>query len=79
MSKSLWSNLTLQSKLLSLILLTALASTLLTGYIAYSNSRQALTDSAVNQLTSLRTAKAAEIEARYDFMQQHVLTLRSCL
>ena len=75
MSKSLWSNLTLQSKLMSLILLTALALTLLTGYIAYSNSKQALTDSAVNQMASLRTAKASEIESRYNFIQQHVLTL----
>lgn len=48
---------------------------LLTGYIAYTTGRGAMTQAVNNQLTGLRTAKASELESYFRGLQQHVLTL----
>lgn len=58
-----------------MLLATSLASMLLTGYIAYTSGRDTITKTVNDQLTSVRTAKASEIEAYYKGLEQHVLTL----
>ncbi len=68
-------SLNLQSKLLTVLLATSLASMLLTGYIAYSSGRDAITQITTDQLSGLRSAKADEIEMYFKNMEQHILTL----
>jgi class 3 adenylate cyclase len=58
-----------------MLLATSLASMLLTGYLAYTSGRDAITKTVNNQLVGIRTAKASEIEAYFDAVQQHILTL----
>jgi class 3 adenylate cyclase len=70
-----FNKLSLQSKILSMLLLTTLLSILLTGYLGYSSGRQALTQRAINQLISIRESKAQEIQTLYKLTENHVLTM----
>ena len=72
---SFFSKLSLQSKILSVLLLTTLLSILLTGYLGYRSGREALTKRAINQLVSIREAKAEEIQTLYNVTENYVLTM----
>jgi class 3 adenylate cyclase len=68
-------SLNLQSKLLATLLTVSLVSMLLTGFIAYSSGQDTIRQTVTNQLTGFRAAKADEIEAYFNNMEQHILTL----
>lgn len=68
-------SLNLQSKLLAMLLAASLVSMLLTGFIAYTSGRDTIQQNVTNQLTGFRAAKADEIEAYFNNMEQHILTL----
>jgi hypothetical protein len=68
-------SLNLRSKLLATLLTVSLVSMLLTGFIAYSSGQDTIRQTVTNQLTGFRAAKADEIEAYFNNMEQHILTL----
>lgn len=68
----LFNRLSIQSKLMVMMLITSIASILITGYIGYSSGRENLTQTVFDQLTSLRTAKAAELQSYYDLFEDAI-------
>ena len=54
--------LSVKSKLMVILLVVSLGSTLVIGYLSWQSSRKALMQQAFNHLTSVRTAKARQIE-----------------
>lgn len=71
----IFNRLSIQSKLMLIVLLTSIASIALIGYIGYSSGRENLTQTVFNQLTSLRAAKAAELQAYFDTLEDETLTI----
>ncbi len=67
--------LSIQSKLLLMLLLISIASILTIGYIGYNSGKTALTSSIFNQLVSLRAGRAEEISSYFQVTENHVLTL----
>ncbi len=61
-------------KLLALLLL-GIATLAATGTTAYIKNRRALKQNVTNQLAGVRRSKASEIEAYYQTIHSHVLTL----
>ena len=53
--------LSIQSKLLIMLLSVSLVSSVVVGAIGFVNGRQSLHDSAINQLITIRSMRAAEI------------------
>jgi hypothetical protein len=72
---AIFNRLSIQSKLMLIVLLTSIASIALIGYIGYSSGRENLTQTVFNQLTSLRAAKAAELQAYFDTLEDETLTI----
>ena len=62
-------------KLLTLLLLAGMITFAATGTIAYLKNLRALKQNVMNQLTGVRRSKASEIEAYYQTIHSHVLTL----
>jgi class 3 adenylate cyclase len=67
--------LSIQSKLLLMLLLASLFSILATGYIGYSSGTEALTQSRFNELTNLRSAKAYQVQSYFQLIHNHIQTL----
>jgi class 3 adenylate cyclase len=65
--------LSIQSKLLIMLLGTSLLSAAVVGTIGYLNGRDSLRDAAFDQLTSIRELRAEEIEREFAALQQQVL------
>ena len=62
-------------KLLALLLLLGITTFAATGATAYIKNLRALKQNVANQLTGVRRSKASEIEAYYQTIHSHVLTL----
>lgn len=67
--------LSIQSKLLLMLLLISITLILLTGYMDYSSGKAAFTNTIFNQLVILRSVRAKEIESYFEFIKNHVLTV----
>jgi len=65
----------LRYKLLFILLLLGVAASAVTGSIAYIKHLRSLEHNVLNQLTTLRRAKAFQIESYYQTIRNHVLTL----
>jgi hypothetical protein len=65
----------LRYKLLFILLLLGVAASAVTGSIAYIKHLHSLEHNVLNQLTTLRRAKAFQIESYYQTIRNHVLTL----
>ncbi|MFZ4803942.1 MAG: adenylate/guanylate cyclase domain-containing protein [Synechococcus lacustris] len=72
---TVFSKLGIQSKLLALVLAVSLFTLLLTGFVSYSSSRQALMAAADAQLVGLRNSRAQAIESYFKGLKAHALTL----
>lgn len=72
---SFFNQLSLQSKILTMLVLATLLSILLTGILSYYTGETSLKETAINQLVSARTGKADEIESYFKFTENHVLTM----
>jgi class 3 adenylate cyclase len=68
-------NWSLRYKLLVVLLQLGIAAFAVTGAIAYIKHLHSLKQNVVNQLTSIRRAKAYQIESYYRTIHNHVLTL----
>lgn len=68
-------NLSIQSKLMLMLLLVSTVSIATIGGIAYSNGRAALTAAAYKELTNVRTAKKRQIEAFFKNIRNHTANL----
>ena len=71
----MFGKLSIQSKLMLMLLSVCISSIMAIAYVGYSNGRQALDQSIENQLTSLREAKAYEIENYFDKVSSQVQTI----
>jgi class 3 adenylate cyclase len=67
--------LSIQSKLLLMLLLASILSILATGYIGYSSGTEALTQSRFNELTNLRSAKVYQVKSYFQLIHSHIQTL----
>src|SRR5215471_16157761 len=65
----------LRYKLLVVLLQVGITTFAVTGAIAYVKHLRSLKQNVVNQLTSVRRAKAYQIESYYRTIHNHVLTL----
>jgi Adenylate and Guanylate cyclase catalytic domain/HAMP domain len=68
-------NLSIQSKLMVMLLLVAVTSIGVISWISYSSARTALTEAAFNQLTSVRASKKIQIEAFFKTVRFQVSNL----
>ncbi|KNY04667.1 adenylate/guanylate cyclase domain-containing protein [Microbacterium sp. GCS4] len=62
--------LSIQSKLLIMLLAVSLASSVIVGTIGFLNGRQSLHDSAIDQLITIRSMRAAEITTALDAVKR---------
>ena len=62
--------LSIQSKLLIMLLAVSLVSSLIVGAIGFINGRQSLNDSAIDQLITIRSMRAAEITTSFDAIKR---------
>jgi class 3 adenylate cyclase len=67
--------LSIQSKLLLMLLLASLFSILATGYIGYMSGTEALTQIRFNELTNLRSAKVYQVQSYFQLIHNHIQTL----
>lgn len=67
--------LSIQSKLILMLLLVSLGSVLIVGYIGYVNGRSALAERIYGQLTSLRHEKASLLKNVLKTLEANVVTL----
>lgn len=65
----------IQSKLLLLMITLSICSILTIGYLGYDSGKEALTRSIFNHLTSLRASKAYQIESYLTQVRRHVQSL----
>ena len=65
--------LSIQSKLLVMLLAVSLISSIVVGVIGYVNGRESLREAAVNQLTTIRELRVGEIETAMSNLQRGVL------
>lgn len=65
----------IKSRFIILLVLATLFSILVVGYLGWRSSRDALNDAIFNQLTSVRTAKARQIEDYFRSMRNQVVVL----
>lgn len=72
---NLFKGLSIQSKLIIMLLAVAIASIVIVGWISYSSARDALTTAAFNQLTNVRASKKIQIEAFFKTIRSHVSNL----
>ena len=70
-----FNKLSLGSKILLSLLLTAIVSILLTGYIGYSGGKNGLTNTVFNELTGLRNVQGQAIVNDFQQSENFVLTL----
>jgi class 3 adenylate cyclase len=68
-------NLSIKSKLITMLLLVSGASVLVTAYLGYRSGQSNLTDRVFSQLTSVRASKAYQIEAYFKNIRNHTQTL----
>ena len=67
----------IRSKLMTFLLLLALATLAVSGTVAYLKQRKTLTDESFNQLTWINHTKRSQIEEYYHTIHSHVETLSS--
>lgn len=67
--------LTLITKLLTLLLILSLGSVLVVGFLSWSQSRSALTTTIFNQLAGVRASRAYQIESLFRRLRDHISTL----
>lgn len=67
--------LSIQSKLMLMLLAVCISSIIAIAYVGYNNGRQALDQSIENQLVSLRENKADEIENYFEIVRAQAQTL----
>ncbi len=65
----------IKSKLTLLVVAVSLGAILTVGYLNWRFTRTTLTQTIVNQLTSVRASKAAQIEAYFENIRHQVETL----
>lgn len=68
-------SLSIQSKLLLLMISLSICSIVTIGYLGYDHGKEALTRSISNHLTSLRASKAYQLESYLKQIQHHVQSL----
>lgn len=69
-SRRIRAGLSIQSKLLIMLLAVSLVSSVIVGAIGFMNGRQSLHDSAVDQLITIRSMRAAEITDAIDAVKR---------
>ncbi|MDY6802890.1 MAG: adenylate/guanylate cyclase domain-containing protein [Cyanobacteriota bacterium] len=69
------SRLTIKSKLTIMLLGVSLGSILVIGYLSWNRARNTLQETIFNQLTSVRSSKAYQIESYFQNLRNHVETL----
>jgi hypothetical protein len=67
--------LSIKSKLIVMLLTVSSCSILVTAYLGYHSGQSNLTERAFEQLTSLRTSKAYQIESYFRTIRNHIETL----
>jgi class 3 adenylate cyclase/HAMP domain-containing protein len=67
--------LSIQSKLLLMLLLASIFSILATGYIGYTSGTEALSQSRFNELSNLRSAKVYQVQSYFQSINNHIQTL----
>ncbi|MGH2413728.1 MAG: hypothetical protein ACRDEA_08560, partial [Microcystaceae cyanobacterium] len=71
----LLNHLSLKSKLILMLLAVSSCSIFVTAYLGYRSGQSNLTNRVFNQLTSLRTSKAYQIESYFENIRHHTQTL----
>ncbi|MEH2191085.1 MAG: adenylate/guanylate cyclase domain-containing protein [Nostoc sp.] len=75
MQLPIFNRLTIKSKLIILVLFASISSILIIGYLGWKMGKRSLTQSASNQLTSVRAAKSDEIKTYLQTLRNHLKTL----
>ncbi|MFB8789206.1 MAG: adenylate/guanylate cyclase domain-containing protein [Potamolinea sp.] len=70
-----FNRISIKSKLQLMLLMISLGSILVVGYLGWSWAKNALKETLFNQLTSVRSSKAYQIESYFNNLRHHVETL----
>ena len=68
----MFKRLSIQSKLILMLLLVAVTSIATVGWVSYSSGEDALRTAALNQLISVRASKKVQIEAFFKTIRNQV-------
>ncbi|MFN3007182.1 adenylate/guanylate cyclase domain-containing protein [Mycolicibacterium wolinskyi] len=67
------SRISIQSKLLAMLLITSVLSAAVVGFIGYQSGRSSLRDSVFDRLTEVRSAQARQLESEFQFLRNSLI------
>ncbi len=69
------SRLSIQSKLMLMLLAVSIASILVISYVGYTSGKEAILQNIYYQITELRNSRARQVQSYFNYVQNHAITL----
>ena len=70
-----FSRLSIQSKLMLMLLAVSIASILVISYVGYTSGKEAILENIHGQITELRNSRARQVQSYFNYVQNHAITL----
>ncbi|EAZ92157.1 adenylate/guanylate cyclase domain-containing protein [Crocosphaera chwakensis] len=70
-----FSRLSIQSKLMLMLLAVSIASILVISYVGYTSGKEAILENIYYQITELRNSRARQVQSYFNYVQNHAITL----
>jgi class 3 adenylate cyclase len=71
--RRIMSRISIQSKLLAMLLITSVLSAAVVGFIGYQSGRSSLRDSVFDRLTEIRSAQSRQLEAEFRYLRDSLV------
>ncbi len=70
-----FSRLSIQSKLMLMLLAVSIASILVISYVGYTSGKEAILENIHGQITELRNSRARQVQSYFNYVKNHAITL----
>ncbi|WP_231586033.1 hypothetical protein [Crocosphaera watsonii] len=70
-----FSRLSIQSKLMLMLLAVSIASILVISYVGYTSGKEVILDNIHGQITELRNSRARQVQSYFNYVKNHAITL----
>ncbi|MEL4895737.1 hypothetical protein [Crocosphaera sp. Alani8] len=70
-----FSRLSIQSKLMLMLLAVSIASILVISYVGYTSGKEAILENIYYQITELRNSRSRQVQSYFNYVQNHAITL----
>ncbi len=70
-----FSRLSIQSKLMLMLLAVSIASILIISYVGYTSGKEAILENIYYQITELRNSRARQVQSYFNYVQSQAITL----